>query len=54
MPAFNDLPGLFASECRSQHASVRLHEEASVKTEEQDELGTSQTSIRHHPQSGAP
>src|SRR5262245_55695771 len=31
-----------------------IHEEASVKTKEQDELGTSQTSIRHHPRSGAP
>ena len=27
-----------------------IHEEASVKTKEQDEHGTSQTSIRHHPQ----
>src|SRR5262249_56394198 len=27
-----------------------IHEEASVKTKEQDEYGTSQTSIRHHPQ----
>jgi hypothetical protein len=26
-----------------------IHEEASVKTKEQDEHGTSQTSIRHHP-----
>ena len=25
-----------------------IHEEASVKTKEQDEFGTSQTSIRHH------
>ena len=27
-----------------------IHEEASVKTKEQDDHGTSQTSIRHHPQ----
>jgi hypothetical protein len=26
-----------------------IHEEASVKTKEQDDHGTSQTSIRHHP-----
>src|SRR5215470_8860472 len=26
-----------------------IHEEASVKTKEQDEYGTSQPSIRHHP-----
>jgi hypothetical protein len=31
-----------------------IHEEASVKTKEQDEHGTSQTSIRHHPRCGAP
>jgi hypothetical protein len=27
-----------------------IHEEASVKTQEQDEHGTTQTSIQHHPQ----
>src|SRR5262249_50656355 len=27
-----------------------IHEEASVKTKEQDDYGTAQTSIRHHPQ----
>jgi hypothetical protein len=35
---------VFASARRSD-----IHEEASVKTKEQDEYGTAQTSIRHHP-----
>jgi len=34
----------FASALRTD-----IHEEASVKTKEQDDYGTSQTSIRHHP-----
>ena len=38
---------------QTEVASARrsdIHEEASVKTKEQDEYGTAQTSIRHHPQ----
>src|SRR5262245_57642528 len=32
------------------NTSTDIHEEASVKTKEQDDYGTAQTSIRHHPQ----
>src|SRR5262249_6516475 len=52
---FDATPTCFGRIDRSDQAKSRsaprsdIHEEASVKTKEQDEHGTSQTSIRHHP-----